>query len=155
MTSRMVLAFVAVLVALLALNARPSSSQPATTGSASGTRRVLQVALVDTLSSPNARAELVRFADPERADLILLREGLATTADLAAALSARAEAEARRPSRSGTLARTTIVGLRRIGPGLRERMQRAEQMLREVKRSPVVRIGNVGQGRWSEFRDTR
>ncbi len=155
MTVRVVLALVAVLIAWLALNARPTTAQPVALRSSPGTRRTLQVALVGTLSAPNARAELVRFADPGRADLILLREGVATTADLAAALSAREEAESRRPSRPGSVARTTIVGVGPLGPALRERMTRAERMLREVKRSPVVRIGNVGQGRWSEFRETR
>ncbi|MFN0098912.1 MAG: hypothetical protein ACKVS7_09585 [Gemmatimonadaceae bacterium] len=154
MTIRLVLALFAVLVAWLALNARPTRAQPDARSSTSGTRRSLQVALVEMLSAPNARAELVRFADPGRADLILLREGVATSADLAAALSAREAAEPRRPSRPGSVARTTIVGVGPQGPGLRDRMTRAEQMLREVRRSPVVRIGNVGQGRWSEFRDT-
>lgn len=153
MTIRVVLALVAVLIAWLALTTRSSTALPVTLGSTSGTRRSLQVALVATLSAPNARAELVRFADAGRADLILLREGVATTADLAAALSAREQAESRRPSRPGSVARTTIVGVGPLGPALRERMSRAERMLREVKRAPIVRIGNVGHGRWSEFRD--
>lgn len=142
MITRILLSAVALVAALLALGARPLPAQQ---------RRAVQVALVDSLSAPNARAEIIRFADAGRPDLILLRAPSASVEDLAAALAVRSAAGSRRPTRPGTLARTTIVGISQFSrqdPSLRVA---ASAMLRAVQRQPESRIGNLGRGRWSEF----
>lgn len=145
MLTRMLITLVAALTAvltLLALSARSATAQ--------GSRPV-QIALVDALSSPNARAELVRFADPARADLILLPARRATAEDLAAALAMLRDDVSRRPTRPGTVARTTITGIGALSTSLKPLRSHADGMLRTVQRAPMVRIGNLGHGRWQEF----
>ena len=135
--------FCALLVAcLFAVSGTPLTAQ--------GARRV-QVALVDSLSVPTARAEVLRFAEPGRADLILLRSGSATPEDLVAAIAQLRASAGRRPSRPGTVAITTIVGVGEAVPAADGLRLRAAKMLAEVRRSPVARIGNLGRGKWSEF----
>lgn len=146
MITRMLISAVALVAALLALGSRPLLAQQ---------RRAVQVALVDALSVPNARAELIRFAEPGRSDLILLRADAASVEDLAAALAALAAAESRRPTKPGTLSRTTIVSVGQIAPGASGLRLQAGEMLREVRRAPIARIGNLGRGRWSEFNALR
>jgi hypothetical protein len=143
--TRMLITVVAALTALLtllAINAR---------GAAAPGGRPVQIALVETLSSPSARAELVRFADPARADLILLKAHQATAEDLAAALAMLRDDVGRRPTRPGTVARTTITGIGALSTSLKPLRSHADGMLRTVQRAPVVRIGTLGHGRWREF----
>jgi hypothetical protein len=112
--------------------------------------RKLHVALVDALSVPSARAEVVRFSE-ERPDLILLRSSTVKRDDLVAALATHERVRGRRPDRPGLIARTTIVG---HGPAAGAGVQtarRAEAILRQLKASPPTRIGNLGRGRWGEF----
>jgi hypothetical protein len=110
----------------------------------------IQVALVASLSSPDARAELVRFSD-QRPDIILLRAATATEDDLLVALLSQEQIRIDRPTRPGLSARTTFVNsgpLPDVPAGARKR---ASEMLKAVRNSPEARIGNLGRGRWSEF----
>ncbi len=110
----------------------------------------VQVALVDSLSSPDARAELVRFSDA-RPDIILLRASTATADDLLVALLSHEHIRTRRPARAGLTARTTFVNSGPVANAPAQIRRRAQDMLKTVKQSPVARIGNLGRGRWSEF----
>lgn len=116
---------------------------------AQGTARV-QVALVETLSSPDARAEVVRFSTG-RPDLILLRSSSVTTDDVAVALLTLEQVRGDRPARPGLIGRTTLVGAGRAPGADTKVMRRADTILRELKGSPTARIGNLGRGRWGEF----
>lgn len=128
-------------LALTLVPIRPANAQAA---------RKIQVALVDSLSVPGARAEVVRFSE-DRPDLILLRSTTATRDDLVAALAAYAQVRSRRPDRPGLVARTTIVGSGATALPDAEVSRKAEAMLRHVKAAPSARIGNLGRGRWGEF----
>lgn len=128
-------------LALTLVPVRPANAQAA---------RKIQVALVDSLSAPGARAEVVRFSE-DRPDLILLRATTATRDDLVAALATYEHVRTRRPDRPGLVARTTIVGGGATAPPDAEVSRKAEAMLRQVKAAPPARIGNLGRGRWSEF----
>jgi hypothetical protein len=110
----------------------------------------VQVALVDSLSSPSARAEVVRFAG-ERPDIILLRSSTVTKDDVTAALVAWEKARVDRPARPGLTARMTIVGGGRADGADSRIVRRAEAILRQLKAAPAVRVGNLGRGRWGEF----
>lgn len=127
-------------LALTLLPIKPAHAQSA--------RRV-QIALVDSLSVPSARAEVVRFSE-DRPDLILLRSSTVTRDDLAAALAAYERVRSKRPDRPGLVARTTIVGNGPVATGAAQ-ARRVDAILRELKSSPTARIGNLGRGRWGEF----
>jgi hypothetical protein len=111
----------------------------------------VRVALVDSLSAPELRAEIVRFGDPDKASIVLLRRGDVRAEDLTAALVTLRERRAQRPNRSGVVSRISVTGyadLSRVPPAAR---QRAERMLSEVRAAPLSRIGNLGRGHWAEF----
>lgn len=110
----------------------------------------IRVALVDALSAPDARAEILRFGAPTRRDVILLRADAASPADLAAALAAYRLIQRRTPTRAGLTSRTTITATGSGGPSA-EALRRAAEMLRSVQRATESRIGNLGRGRWEEF----
>jgi hypothetical protein len=112
--------------------------------------RRVQVALVDSLSSPSARAEVVRFSGG-RPDLILLRSSTVTADDLVAAMLTYDQVRASRPARPGLIARTTLVGGSPVDAVPDAVRRRAQLILREVKSSAPARIGNLGRGRWGEF----
>jgi hypothetical protein len=123
---------------------------PFRVSSAQGPGERVQVALVESLSTPSARAEVVRFGG-DRPDLILLRSSSVTTSDVVAALFALEGARRSRPARPGLTARLTVLeGSSSASPDLRI-ARRAEGILRQLKSSPSVRIGNLGRGRWGEF----
>ncbi len=129
-------------LALTLVPIRPASAQAA--------RTRVQVALVDSLSSPGARAEVIRFSD-SRPPLILLRSSTVNRDDVLTAIIALQEAERARGELPGAVARMTTAG---EGPadGASDRVvRRAEAILRQLKAGPSVRIGNVGRGRWGEF----
>ena len=113
--------------------------------------RQVQVALVDSLSVQDAKAELLRFSEPGRLDIILLRSANATPDELVAAIVTLRAVSARRPTAPGVVARTTIVGHAPLGPDAAELRRRAAAILDEVRRAPVSRIGNLGRGRWGTF----
>ncbi len=113
-----------------------------------GTR--VQVALVDSLSSPHARAEVIRFSG-ERPPLILLRSSTVNRDDVISALAALAEGQRATSDRRGAIVRTTIVGNDPAHAANDRTLRRAEAILRQLKAGPTVRIGNVGRGRWGEF----
>jgi hypothetical protein len=110
----------------------------------------VQVALVESLSAPAARAEVIRFGG-ERPDLILLRSSTVTADDVVAAFTALQGARRSRPARPGLTARMTILDGTRPGAVDARVTRRAEAILRQLKTSPAVRIGNLGRGRWGEF----
>lgn len=115
----------------------------------------VQVALVDSLSAPSARAEVVRFASSERPPLILLKSVGSSPGDLATALAALERARGARTPPPGTVSRLTILGHSGIERASPQLIARADRMLREVTQRPVARIGNLGRGRWSEFDASR
>lgn len=119
-------------------------------GASAQDARRIQVALIDSLSSPAARAEVVRFSD-QRPDLILLRNSTVTEDDLVAAILAYHEVRGKRPSRTGLIARMTVVGDASLNAASEKVRLRARQMLREIKGRAPARIGNLGRGRWGEF----
>ncbi|MDH5234770.1 MAG: hypothetical protein OEW77_07390 [Gemmatimonadota bacterium] len=122
----------------------------ATTLFAQSTGRV-RVALVEALSSPDARAEILRFSEPGQRDIILLPASSANPLDLAAALELYRRQAGRTTAKPGLVGRTTLTvqrGAEHLRP---ESVRRAVQMLRAVQGSGEVRIGNLGRGRWEEF----
>lgn len=133
----------AVCLVALSVAARPLIAQ------ASGAR--IRVALVDTLSTPTARAELLRFSDVRQTDVILLRRGDARPDDLLAALRMHRRLEGRRPTRPGVVSRATVTGYEVAATVPRTERAAATRMLEEVQRAPASRIGDFGRGRWSEF----
>lgn len=110
----------------------------------------VQVALVDSLSSPDARAEIVRFAG-NRPDLILLRSSTVRSEDLVAAIATWESARTQRPAKPGLVARTTVVSVASKGDPDVSAVRRAQAILHQLKAAPSVRVGNLGRGRWGEF----
>lgn len=113
--------------------------------------RQVAVALVDTLAQPGMRAEILRFSDQNRPDVILLRRDAATADDLVAAIASYRSSVARTPSRPGLVGRTAVTGHAVSAPATRELRAAAAEMLAKVRRAPLARVGNYGQGRWSTF----
>lgn len=116
-----------------------------------GRFRKVAVALVDTLSERGVRAEILRFSDPGRPDVILLRRDAATADDLAAAIASYRSSVARTPSRPGLVGRTAVTAFSTNAPATAELRSRAEEMLAKVRLERVTRVGNYGPGRWSTF----
>lgn len=110
----------------------------------------VQVALVDSLSRPDARAEVIRFSTG-RPDLILLRSSTVKSEDIVLAIAAWEQSRGERPTPPGQTARLTVVGHGQATELDRRSLRRAAFILRELKAAPAVRIGNVGRGRWGEF----
>lgn len=123
---------------------------PIRTSAAQGSVSRVQIALVDSLSSPQARAEVIRFSD-ERPPLILLRSATVNKDDIITAITALQSASADRPDRAGLVGRLTIVGEPQATAASDRVVRRAESILRRLKSGPSVKIGNVGRGRWGEF----
>ena len=113
--------------------------------------RQVAVALVDTLTQPGLRAEILRFSDQNRPDVILLRRDAATAEDLVAAIASYRASLARTPSRPGIIGRIAITSASVNATATRELRAAAAEMLAKVRRAPLVRVGNYGQGRWSTF----
>jgi hypothetical protein len=134
-------------LALLALLVAGAISRPLT---AQAPQRV-RVALVDSLSASELRAEIVRFGDPKEADIILLRRADARADDLTAALVTLRERAGRRPTRPGVVSRISITGYADVGQVPAAARERAARMLSEVRAAPPSRIGNIGRGHWAEF----
>lgn len=111
----------------------------------------IRVALVDSLSSPELRAEIVRFGDPDKASIVLLRRGDVRTDDLTAALVTLRERRAQRPTRPGVMSRISVTGYADVSRVPPEARQRAARILSEVRAAPLSRIGNLGRGHWAEF----
>jgi hypothetical protein len=114
-------------------------------------RARIRVAVVDQLSTPNARAEVLRFGLPGQPDIILLTSTGATAQDLAVALAAYRSLRLRAPASGGRIGRTTITehdAAIRMSPAV---LGRAGEMLRRVRAAGESRIGNLGRGRWEEF----
>jgi len=119
---------------------------------AQGPRTVkVAVALVDSLSAPGLKAEVLRFSDPAKPDVILLRSGVAGPADLAAAILSYRRSAASTPSRPGLVGRLTIAAHTADSPAANGLRVRAAEMLATVRRQPLGRVGNYGRGRWSTF----
>ena len=113
--------------------------------------RQVAVALVDTLTQPGLRAEILRFSDQNRPDVILLRRDSATAEDLVAAIASYRGSVARTPSRPGLVRRTAITSASMNPTATRALRAAAAEMLAKVRRAPLARVGNYGQGRWSTF----
>lgn len=111
----------------------------------------VRVALVDSLSAPELRAEIVRFGDPAKASIVLLRRGDARTDDLTAALVTLRERSAQRPNRPGVISRISVTGYADVSRVPQAARQRAARMLSEVRAAPLSRVGNLGRGHWAEF----
>ncbi len=114
--------------------------------------RQVAVALVDTLTQPGLRAEILRFSDQNRPDVILLRRDSATAEDLVAAIASYRGSVARTPTRRGLVGRTAITSASVHPTASRELRAAAAAMLAKVRRAPLARVGNYGQGRWSTFK---
>lgn len=117
---------------------------------ATGAREVA-LALVDTLSKPGLRAEILRFSDPNRRDVILLPRD-ATVDAVAAALMAYRESATAAPTRPGLIGRIGVTDLEIAGPHAAQARARAAELLAQVRRERPVNIGNYGRGRWTTIR---
>lgn len=115
-----------------------------------GTRNIA-VALVDSLSAPGLRAEILRFSDPRRVDVILLRRDAAAPSDLAAAIVSYRASARRTPTPPGAVGRTLVSAHTADAPAVSGLRARAAEMLAKVRREPLSRIGNYGRGRWTTF----
>lgn len=113
--------------------------------------RQIAVALVETLAQPELRAEILRFSDETRPDVILLRRDAATAEDLAAAIVSYRRSIARTPARPGLVGRTAVTRHAADSRAVASLRGSAAQMLAKVRRAPLSRVGNYGQGRWSTF----
>ena len=116
-----------------------------------GRFRNVAIALVDTLTRPGLRAEILRFSDPNRPDVILLRRDAATADDLAAAIASYRSSVAHTPSRPGLVGRIAVTSFTAKSPATDALRARAAEMLSKVRLAPVSKVGNYGQGRWSTF----
>lgn len=113
--------------------------------------RQVAVALVDSLSAPEVRAEILRFSDPQRPDIILLPRESAGPSDLAEAIAAYRISVAHTPAKPGLVDRIALM-VRAARPRASDRHRaRAAEMLAQVRREPLSRIGKYGRGRWSTF----
>ena len=115
----------------------------------------IRIALVESLSTPDARAEILRLPGAGASDVILLAADRANPIDLAAALELHRRRVRGAPKMAGLLGRTTITSLRgseRLSSG---QIREAADMLRSVQLVGEARIGNLGRGRWKEFDVTR
>lgn len=113
--------------------------------------RQVAVALVDTLSAPGLRAEILRFSDPHRPDVVLLQRESAGPSDLAAAITMYREAVARRPGLTGAVDRMVLTARRAEDSAADRHRARAAEMLARVRREAPVRLGRYGRGRWRTF----
>lgn len=116
-----------------------------------GRSRQVAVALVDTLAQPGLRAEILRFSDRNRPDVILLRRDAATAENLAAAIVSYRSSVARTPSRPGLVGRTAVTNFTANAPAIEALRASAAEMLAKVRLAPLTRVGNYGQGRWGVF----
>lgn len=112
--------------------------------------RTVAVALVDALAQPGARAEILRFSDASRPDVILLRRDAATADALAAAIVTYRASMQRTSARPGQVGRAIVTDFE-VSPAAAGLRKDAVQMLETVRRVPLSRVGTYGQGRWATF----
>lgn len=105
---------------------------------------VATVALVAKLPAPDARAAILRQAEP-RADVILLTRGEASAENLAAALALLADARARdgAPSRDAVLVLKSSRLDRPLGVGQRLRLEAQLARLKVARPRTVAGLGTV------------
>lgn len=111
--------------------------------------RQVAVAIVEELSQPAVRAEILRFADTQRPDVILLRRRDASAADLAAAIAAYRLSVQRSAGRPGAVGRVFVTEHSADAAGAKALRGRAEQILRQVRGARPSRVGNYGAGQWA------
>ena len=110
--------------------------------------RAVVLALPDTFPSIEARAILVQEAGRS---VVVLRNGDLTPETLHVALKVLRRVETRPPSRG----RGTIIPITGYAPGselAESRRIELAQLLAELKTRPVVRVGDLGTGRWIRYR---
>lgn len=139
-----------VLLGLMAVAATVVGSQ---LKSQSLAHREIAVAIVDSLPKPGSRAEIIRFSDASKPDVILLGRD-ATPELLAAAILAYRSSIARTGARPGLIGRTVLTDQSIDVPATADLRARAAAMLSKVKREPPARVGNYGRGRWATFQVT-
>ncbi len=135
---------VLVLVLAVVVASAPLSAQ----GSAPSRVRI---ALVDALSAPELRAEVVRYGPESELPLMLLRRGDVRTEDLLAALAAIHGPRPARPRPANVVSRVAITGHGEARSAPLAQRERAARMLSQVRANPWGRIGNLGSGQWAEF----
>lgn len=113
--------------------------------------RSVAVAVVDTLSQPGLRAEILRFSDPGKPDVILLRRDAATPENLAAAIASYRESAGRTPARPGLIGRTLVTGATVTSDASVPLRRRAAEILATLRKAPHTKVGNYGRGQWQRF----
>lgn len=113
--------------------------------------RLVALALVEALSRPGLRAELLRSSDPMRRDVILLpRE--ATAATLAAVLMRYGQSASVAVPSSKAFTRIPVTDLPHESTLDSRIRARAARMLAKVRRERPSQIGRYGRGRWTTIR---
>lgn len=133
------------LAVTLTFGMRVASAQPPN-------RRPVRVAIPNEFPSTDARALIVRFASPEKGDVIVLRETEVTAQTLVAAV-----ALLHRLRKSGAVPDhdevVSVKGFVPLGRGDARLASRLSVILERLRAQPVARIGNLGQGRWLDVPD--
>lgn len=111
----------------------------------------VRIALVDSLSTPDVRAEVVRYGPTTEPALILLRRGDERTEDLISALAVLRSDQRAAQRPPGVISRITVAGHTDVRSVPRAVRDRAARMLSQVRSAPPSRIGNLGRGYWAEF----
>ena len=114
----------------------------------------VRIALVDSLSLTQARAEVVRTGSSRQPDVVLLRASDATMQDLGGAL-AMLRRMRRDPVAPGRNVRATLTGSAFNGELPESRRLALERALAAVRAAPMADIAPLGRGRWLDFQSTK
>lgn len=139
---RRIVAYMGVIVLLLAPSGAEAQRRPS-----------VVVAVADTLSQPDARAQIVR-SPMQAEDMILVRRADLSPVMLSAAL-ATLVGERERRAEPKALEVLTITGAVARGPISEERQRALKAVLGRLEEQPIVKIGNLGSGRWVRVADPR
>ncbi|MFN2565815.1 MAG: hypothetical protein ABR499_12530 [Gemmatimonadaceae bacterium] len=117
----------------------------------SAPRRPVRVAIPSKFPTPEARALVVRYAAPDEGDVIVLNDAGLTTESFHAALALLRHLRKSAPAPEQDVV-ATVKGFAPLRADSRL-LSRLAALLAQLRSRPLVRIGNLGQGRWLELSD--
>lgn len=110
------------------------------------------LAIVDSLPRHDAAALVVRYANDQREEVVVIRTG-ATPDAVLGAIAALERMRHANPTASDTRY-AFITHSAPVGPVPAKTTERMTRYLNALGRRPIVRIGNLGAGRWIEVNGT-
>ncbi len=123
-----------------------------TAGAQSSQSRPVRVAIPNQFPTSDARALVVRYASPDKGDVIILNAASLTPESFVAAVALLRHLRKAEPTPTQDIV-ATVKGFAPLGRGDTRLLQQLTAVLAQLRTQPLARIGNLGQGQWIELPD--